>query len=153
MNESSGIDRGAALRLLVAVVGRGVAGGVGFGARARAMTTKSAPSTRPNGRTPDKTPRISRTTYNLSPTDRTITTGYRARTMASSLRTAASRAARALGARAAVAPAQQQGPVAVAVRCMSGEYNPFTHSLDRLNTKKVRPRGLCTCVGGVGWMD
>lgn len=62
--------------------------------------------------------------------------------MAASLRTAASRAARALGARAAASgPAQQQGPVAVAVRCMSGEYNPFTHSLDRLNTKKVR-RGV-----------
>lgn len=64
--------------------------------------------------------------------------------MAASLRTAASRAARALGARAA-APAQQQGLVAVAARCMSGmgEYNPFTHSLDRLNTKKVR---FCACV-------
>lgn len=55
--------------------------------------------------------------------------------MAASLRTAAARAARALGPRAA--SQQQQGPLAVAVRCMSGEYNPFTHALDRLNTKKV----------------
>lgn len=28
-------------------------------------------------------------------------------------------------------------PVQTVVRCMSGDYNPFIHSLDRLNTKKV----------------
>ncbi len=70
--------------------------------------------------------------------------------MAASLRTAASRAARALGSRAAQ-PQQQQGPLAVAVRCMSGEYNPFTHALDRLNTKKVRSHhAACVRVLAVG---
>ena len=63
--------------------------------------------------------------------------------MAASLRTAASRAARALVGARAGAPAQQAGPVAMAARCMSGEYNPFTHALDRLNTKKVRVVLVC----------
>lgn len=35
-------------------------------------------------------------------------------------------------------------PVSVITRHLSGEYNPFTHSLDRLNTKKVsKERNLC----------
>lgn len=55
--------------------------------------------------------------------------------MAASLRTAASRTARA----AVLAGARAQ-PAPLSLRCLSsagGEYNPFTHSLDRLNTKKV----------------
>jgi len=56
--------------------------------------------------------------------------------MASALRVAASRAARNALARSGASPAS----VGMPVRCLSsagGEYNPFTHSLDRLNTKKV----------------
>jgi hypothetical protein len=56
--------------------------------------------------------------------------------MAATLRMAASRAARQAIIRVAASPASVSP-----VRCLAsggGEYNPFTHSLDRLNTKKVR---------------
>jgi len=59
--------------------------------------------------------------------------------MAAALRVAASRAARNVLARSGASPAS----VGMPVRCLSsagGEYNPFTHSLDRLNTKKVGKR-------------